>query len=325
MDDRRASWGRRLWRAVADYVGLTAVLVGLIVVFGLSGRNFFSLDVLRTIANQVPYAVILAVGMTFVLIIAGIDLSIGSVLALSCAVFGVCLKQWGWPMPCAVAACLVVGMVCGAINGALTVTWWLPSFIVTLGMLEMARGGAYLATRMRTVTIPRIDKLAEISWLGLSLPFYIALAIVIVGQFVLARTVFGRYMVAIGTNEEAARLAGIGARRIKLAVFTLCGFLASVAAVMHAAKLPSADPNIGVGYELDAIAAVVIGGTSLMGGRGSVVASFLGVLIMAVLWFGLAALGVGEDYKRLVTGAVIIAAVVGDYYRRRLARSRQGA
>jgi ribose transport system permease protein len=147
----------------------------------------------------------------------------------------------------------------------------------------------------------------------------VAVATVAAGQFVLTRTVFGRYMIAIGTNEEAVRLSGIDPRPIKFAVFALCGFLASLAAVMHASKLPSADPNIGVGYELEAIAAVVIGGTSLMGGRGSVVASFFGVLIMAVLWFGLAGLGVAEDYKRLVTGFAIIAAVIADYYRRRLA------
>ncbi len=315
----RVGLARRLWRASADYFGLLLFLAVLFVGFGLASRRFLSLGVLRTIANQVPHSVVLAVAMTYVLIIAGIDLSVGSVLALSCAVLGVVVQKAHLPLVVGVVACVGIGTLCGAINGALTIAWRLPSFIVTLGMLEMARGGAYLVTTMRSVDIPKVEVLAWEPFLGLSLPFLVAIAVVVVGQFVLSKTVFGRYMVAIGTNEEAVRLSGIDPRPVKLAVFALSGFLAGVAAVLHAARLPSANPNIGQGYELEAIAATVIGGTSLMGGRGSVVASFLGVLIMAVLLFGLAAVGVPEEYKRMVTGAVIIAAVVADYYRRRLA------
>ena len=315
----RVGLARRLWRASGDYFGLLLFLAVLFVGFGLASRRFLSLGVLRTIANQVPHSVVLAVAMTYVLIIAGIDLSVGSVLALSCAVLGVVVQKAHLPLAVGVLACVGIGTLCGAINGALTIAWRLPSFIVTLGMLEMARGGAYLVTTMRSVDIPKVEVLAWEPFLGLSLPFLVAIAVVVVGQFVLSKTVFGRYMVAIGTNEEAVRLSGIDPRPVKLAVFALSGFLAGVAAVLHAARLPSANPNIGQGYELEAIAATVIGGTSLMGGRGSVVASFLGVLIMAVLLFGLAAVGVPEEYKRMVTGAVIIAAVVADYYRRRLA------
>ncbi len=315
----RVGLARRLWRASGDYFGLLLFLAVLFVGFGLASRRFLSLGVLRTIANQVPHSVVLAVAMTYVLIIAGIDLSVGSVLALSCAVLGVVVQKAHLPLVVGVLACVGIGTLCGAINGALTIAWRLPSFIVTLGMLEMARGGAYLVTTMRSVDIPKVEVLAWEPFLGLSLPFLVAIAVVVVGQFVLSKTVFGRYMVAIGTNEEAVRLSGIDPRPVKLAVFALSGFLAGVAAVLHAARLPSANPNIGQGYELEAIAATVIGGTSLMGGRGSVVASFLGVLIMAVLLFGLAAVGVPEEYKRMVTGAVIIAAVVADYYRRRLA------
>ncbi|HUT34858.1 MAG TPA: ABC transporter permease [Planctomycetota bacterium] len=326
MQQRLRDGLRACWRAVADYVGLAGVLAGLIVLFGLTARNFLTLDVFRTIANQIPYTIVLAVGMTYVLIIAGIDLSVGSVLALSVAVMAQVLTSVKGPLalPLGVVACLATGLVCGAINGAVTVAWRLPAFIVTLGMLEMARGAAYFATAKRTLYFEsRVSALSEVFLGGLSLSFYVALAIVALAQFVLTRSVLGRYMVAIGTNEEAVRLSGIRPRPVKFAVFALCGLLTGLAAVMHALKSPSANPGIGQGYELDAIAAAVIGGTSLMGGRGSVVGSFFGVLIMAVLWFGLAGLGVAEEYKRFVTGLAIVAAAIAEYYRRRMARAER--
>ena len=162
-----------------------------------------------------------------------------------------------------------------------------------------------------------------IAMIGLSPAFFLALVVVLVGQVVLTRTVFGRYLVAIGTNEEAVRLSGIDPRPIKVAVFAIAGFLAGLGGVFHIAYLESADPNAGIGLELSAIAAVVIGGTSLMGGRGSVVNSFFGVLIIAVLQAGLALLGASEPTKRVVTGSVIVVAVVADVYRHRLS-SRRG-
>ena len=303
----------------ADYLGMALVLAGLILVFSLITNHFFSLTTFRTIANQIPDAIIIATGMTFVLIIAGIDLSVGSVLALAGAVLGVCLVDLKLPLGIAIAACLGTGLICGALNGLVVARWALPSFIVTLGMLESARGTAYLTTNSQTKYIgPAIERISEASLLGLSLPFIIAVLIVLAGQFVLSRTLLGRYMVAVGTNEEAVRLSGIDPRPIKVAVFTLCGLLASVAAIIHSSRLSSADPNAGTGFELQAIAAVVIGGTSLMGGRGSVISSFFGVLIIAVLGTGLAQVGAQEPTKRLVTGAVIVAAVILDYYRNRL-------
>jgi ribose transport system permease protein len=256
--------------------------------------------------------------MTFVLVVAAIDLSVGSVLALSGAVLGACLTEPGGRLAPAVLACLGTGLACGAVSGAVTVRWGIPSFIVTLGMMEMARGGAYLVTGSRTRYIgSAVERLAEASWLGLSLPFLVALGVVGLGQLVLSRTVFGRYMVAVGTSEEAVRLSGIHTGAVKRAVFAISGLLAGLAAVLHAARLGSADPNAGAGFELQAIAAVVIGGTSLLGGRGSVVGSFFGVVIMAVLGAGLAQVGVQDPSKRLITGAVIVVAVIADRYRHR--------
>lgn len=307
---------------LGDYLGMLGALAVLLIAFGVTAPTFFSRDTFQTIANQSPHAVALAVGMTFVLIVREIDLSVGSVLALSSAVLGVCLVDLRWPLPVAILACLATGSACGLVNGAVTIRWSLPSFITTLGMLEMARGATYLVTGSQTRYLGgALTGLRGASLMGLRVTFLVALGLVVVGQIILSRTVLGRYMVAIGTNEEAVRLSGIDPRPVKLLVFVLCGFLAALAAVGVSAQLGSVDPNIGTGFELNAIAAVVVGGTSLMGGRGNVVNSFFGVLIFAVLLTGLVQVGAGDPTKRLITGVVIVAAVVLDYYRTRLGKA----
>ena len=316
-----ASILRGFRRQLGVSLGLIFVLLGLIVFFGLVTENFWSALTFRTIANQIPDAVFLAVGMTYVLMIAGIDLSVGSVLGFCGAVLGLSMTRWGLHWVPAVLLCSMTGAVCGALNGWVTVRWSLPSFIVTLGMLEAARGGTYLVSQSRTAYIgSTIEHIAGASLFGLSALIWVALFVVMVAQLVLSRTVFGRYMVAIGTNEEAVRLSGINPRPIKIAVFVMSGCMAGLAAISNVSRLGAADPNAGGGFELTAIAAVVIGGTSLMGGRGSVVSSLLGVLIIAVLENGLAQMGAQEPTKRLVTGAVIVVAVILDHYRNRMGR-----
>lgn len=311
--------GRYLLRTLADYVSLAVVLAALIAAFGYTTEYFFTWTTFITIANQIPDAVILATGMTFVLIIAGIDLSVGSVLALSAAVMGLALTRFHAPLPIALLICLAAGILCGAANGLLVVRWQLPAFIVTLGMLEAARGGAYLVTGSKTLYLGSgIEWINRGGPMGLSLPFICAMLVVLCGQFVLAYTPFGRSLYAVGGNEEAARLSGIPVGRIKVIVYTLCGALASLAAVIHCARMTAADPNAGIGYELQAIAAVVIGGTSLMGGRGTVINTLFGVVIIAVLENGLVQIGAEDPVKRLVTGGIIVAAVIVDYYRRKL-------
>lgn len=313
-------------RVMADYVGLLVVLALLLALFGALSDHFLTRVTLLTIANQIPALAVIAIGMTFVLVIGGIDLSVGSVLALTGALLGSALTAWGWPLIAAVPLALGVGLVAGAANGLVTVGWRIPSFIVTLGMLEVARGGAYLVTGSQSVYIgSAIEAIgAPVPGLGLSPAFLIAVLLVIAGQLVLSRTVFGRYAVAIGTNEEAVRLSGIDPRPVKLAVFAVSGLLAGLGGVFGTAHLESADPNAGIGMELAAIAAVVIGGTSLMGGRGSVVNSFSGVLIIAVLQAGLAQIGASEPTKRVITGTVIVAAVIADVYRHRFTWRRRG-
>ncbi len=307
------------WRRLAaEYAGLASALVALIAIFSLTTDHFFSLTTFRSIANQIPAAILVATGMTLVLIIAEIDLSVGSVLGLASAVLGVAMAQQGWPLWLAVLAALTAGLVCGAFNGCVSIRWRLPSFIVTLGMLEMARGGAHWLTRSQTQYLGlSVAGLAGTSIAGLSLPFLLAIGVVVFGQLILTRTLFGRYLIAIGTNEEAVRLSGIDPRPYRLAVFMSSGLLVGMAAVIDTSRFQSANPNAGSGFELQAIAAVVIGGTSLMGGRGSVVSSLFGVLIIAVLNHGLAAVGARDEMKRLVTGLVIVAAVIVDQYRQR--------
>lgn len=312
-----------VWRStLMQYAGLLLALLVLIVAFSLKTNHFLSLTTLRTISNQIPDAVLLAVGMTLVMIVGGIDLSVGSVMALSGAVLGVCLAQWKLPLLPALLLCLLTGLLCGVVNGWITVQWKLPSFIVTLGMLEVARGAAYLLTNSQTMYIgASIERISAASFVGISLPFACAIVVVIAAQFGLTRMVWGRYAMAVGANEEATRYAGINPRPIKVAAFALSGLLAACAAVLQNARLSSADPNAGTGAELQAIAACVIGGTSLLGGRGSVVNTFFGVLLIAVLGAGLAQIGAQEPTRRFVTGCVILAAVVLDVYRARLAKN----
>lgn len=308
-------------RAIAghDYPGLLGALLVLIIFFGLQSEYFWSVLTFTTLANQIPALTVIAVGMTFVLVIAGIDLSVGSVMALAGAVVGVLIADVQSPLWLAAAACLGTGLVCGALNGFIVTRWAVPSFIVTLGMLEIARGGAYLVTESQTKYIgSAVESIgAPLPAIGLSPALFVAVAVVIAGQLVLNRTVFGRRMIAVGSNEEAVRLSGINGDRIKLAVFCLAGLLAGLGGLFQVGYLQSADPNAGIGLELSAIAAVVIGGTSLSGGKGSVVNTFIGVLIIAVLQTGLAQIGASEPTKRVITGLVIISAVILDVYRNR--------
>ena len=282
------------------------VLTGLITLFSFQNEHFLSLITFTTLANQLPTLTVIAIGMTFVLIVAGIDLSVGSVMAFSGAVLGVALVDVGLPLWLACFLCLLCGLICGTANGLISTRWSIPSFIVTLGMLEIARGGAYLTTNSQTKYIGSAVEIisAPLPGIGLSPALLISISIVLCAQLVLTRTVFGRYAVAIGSNEEAVHLSGINVRFWKLLVFAVSGLLAGLGGLFHVAYLQSADPNAGIGLELAAIAAVVIGGTRLSGGKGSVINTFLGVVIIAILQTGLAQLGVSEPGKRIITGAV---------------------
>ncbi|MEZ6059657.1 MAG: ABC transporter permease [Planctomycetaceae bacterium] len=330
MSRSTAHQGRNRWvSAVGEYIGMLLVLGTLAAVFGSLSDRFLTLPTLTTLVNQIPALTMVAVGMTFVLITGGIDLSVGSVTALCASVVGVLMVDRGWSVWSAVPVGILAGAICGLINGSVSVLAGIPSFIVTLGVLEIARGAARLITDSQTkfigAAIAPIG--ARIDGLGVS-PAFIAAAIgVLCAQVVLRRTLFGRYCTAIGFNETVVKYSGIDPRWTRIAAFIVCGSLAGAAGVIEASRLEVADSNAAIGFELSAIAAAVIGGTSLMGGRGSMINTFFGVLIIAVLQTGLAHLGVREGTKGMITGSVIVAAVLLDATRGRLrtfaARSRR--
>jgi ribose transport system permease protein len=315
-------------RSHAEFLFLALLLAALVGLFSLINEHFWSAATLQTVTNRIPALALAALGMTFVLVAGGIDLSVGSVSAVAGAVFGWCVADRGASVPIACVAALMGALACGALNGLLVNLLRMPSFIVTLGLLEAARGVAYLITNSQTKYLgEKLALLQATPVAGLSVAFFLAVTLTLLAQFVLTSTVLGRHVVAVGTSEEAARLVGISPGRIRGVVFAVSGALAGLAGLCHIARLGAADPNAGSGLELAAIAAAVIGGTSLMGGRGSMLATFVGVLIIATLEAGLAHLGVSEPMKRVVTGVVIIGAVGAEATRARLAvgRARRGA
>ena len=306
-------------RGVVQYGGLLAALTFLIVFFSIGSESFFQLGTVILIANQIPELTLVAIGMTLVLIIGQIDLSVGSVMALSAAVLGTMIKQYEWSLGPAIVACVLTGAACGLFTGAISVGFRIPSFIVSLGMLEIARGGARRILDSRSLSVgSEVAPIGEpIEFIKLSPTFLIAIVAVFFTQFLLTRTVFGRYCIAIGTNDEAVRMSGIRTAPYAIGVFIFSGVLCALAGLAPTARLEAVDPGMGTGIELSAIAACVIGGTSLMGGRGNVISTFLGVLIIAVLNSGLSRMSVEDENKQIVTGAVIIVAVMIDVLRRR--------
>lgn len=301
------------------YLGLALALILITVVFSFLSKNFFQLSTLTTIANQIPELTFVAIGMTLVLVIRGIDLSVGSLLALASAIIGVMMVKYQWSLVSSLLVALLATLICGTISGALTTLLRIPSFIVTLGMLEIARGGTKLITNSQTVYIgQRVEWFGEpIQGIGVSPAFLAAAVAVLVAQLLLIQTVFGRYCVAIGTNAEVVRMSGIRTWPYTITVFSISGLCCAFAAWAQLGRMPTSDPNAAVGLELSAIAACVIGGTSLMGGRGTVIGTFLGVLIIQTLQTGLAQIGVRDENKQIITGAVIILAVSIDALRSR--------
>ncbi|MCD0463030.1 ABC transporter permease [Roseiconus lacunae] len=324
--DRLPSGGvvlrRRILSAVIEYAGLLGVLIILIILFASLTDNFFRIQTALTIANSSPDLIFVSVGMTLVLIVAGIDLSVGSLLALGAAVIGVAMTEYDLGVIPAIALCVLTTTCCGFLSGFVSAWFAIPSFIVTLGMLEMARGGTKLVTDNQSIYIgSKFEWFGEpIEGLSLSPSFLFAIATVLIAQFLLTQTVYGRYCIAIGTNKEAVKMSGIRTAPIFVATFAISGLLCGLASISHTGRLLTSDPNAARGLELSAIAACVIGGTSLMGGRGSVIASFIGVLIIAVLQSGLAQMGVDDAIKQLITGGVIILAVLLDSLRQRLSK-----
>lgn len=309
-------------------VGIGLALVMMALAFSAVAPRFASMANLTNILTQISINTVIAVGMTFVILLGGIDLSVGSVLALATIVGGLVITHEGFSTGVAILLSVVgstlVGCLCGLFNGLVCERWKIHSFIVTLGMLNIARGAALQISNSRTIfSFPdSFNDVGAATVAGVPVIFLMALAVVLAGRFILARTVFGRMIYAIGNNEEAVRLSGHAPSAYKVAAFTLCGGMVGLAAIMYMMRLNIASPILGVGFELNAIAAVVIGGTSMSGGKGSMVGTLLGASIMGVLSNGLLLLGMGDFARQMVTGLIIVVAVIIDKYRvQALARS----
>ncbi len=275
--------------------------------------HFFTVGNLLNVAQQTSINAIVAVGMTYVILSGGIDLSVGSMVALSGVVLGT-LLQADQPLPIALLGALGVGTICGLLNGVL-ITWGgLPPFIVTLGMMSIARGAALVFTEGRPVSgfDEGFRSLATGQIALVPAPVATMLIVYVVAHLLLTRTTFGRYVYAIGGNEEATRLSGVRVRLHKTFIYGWAGLMSAVAAVILTARLNSAQPIAGMMYELDAIAATVIGGTSLMGGEGTLVGTLIGAFIMGVLRNGLNLLGVSSFLQQIIIGGVIVGAVLVD-------------
>ena len=307
-----------LWQRIADRYAPVVFLAALAVALAVSTRGFATASNLLNVARQHSIIVVLAVGQTMVMISGGIDLSVGSVMALSGVVAGVAAAS-GVP----VAVCLVIGLatgcLCGCISGTVTAKARVPAFIATLGMMGMARGVALVASQGVSIDLPpEVSEWTAAHSFALAVVFVLVmLGVAIVCHVLLTCTVLGKHCYAIGGNREAARLSGINIDRHIITIFSLNGLIAGLAGMMMLGYITVADPTAGDGYELDSIAAAVIGGTSLFGGRGNVGGTVVGAFILAVLRNGCDLRNISEHWQRFVVGLMTILAVFYDRLRRR--------
>lgn len=307
-----------------------AALVILYVFFSFFGNNFFSLDTVKNILEASYYIGFMAFGVTFIIITGGIDLSLGTVMMCS-ALLGAYTFKSGWPLIASVCLTVLVGVLFGLVNGTLIAKLHLPPFIATLGTQMMSMGIGSIITKVQSQTWPTAT--AEVgSWFKkvfirtklFGLNGFPVGAFWLIGGFILAalilhKTKFGRYTFAIGSNEEAARLSGIDVERWKIKVYTLAGFFVGMAGLLYAAAYTTITPGTGNGQEMNGITGVVIGGTSMAGGSGSMVGTLIGVFIMSVLKTGLSACGLQAPWQTFFTGVVVILAVLMDIQRTKAA------
>ncbi|WP_330481031.1 ABC transporter permease/substrate-binding protein [Streptomyces sp. NBC_00724] len=312
-----ASGASALRRILLDNGALSALVV-LVVAMSLLSGDFLTTQNLLNVGVQASVTAILAFGVTFVIVSAGIDLSVGSVAALSATVLAWMATSEGVPVWIAVILAVATGIACGLVNGALVSYGKLPPFIATLAMLSIGRGLSLVISQGSPIPFPdSVSVLGDTLGGWLPVPVLVMVAMGLVTAVVLGRTYIGRSMYAIGGNEEAARLSGLRVKRQKLVIYALSGLFAAVAGIVLASRLVSAQPQAAQGYELDAIAAVVIGGASLAGGVGKASGTLIGALILAVLRNGLNLLSVSAFWQQVVIGVVIALAVLLDTVRRR--------
>ncbi|WP_199399139.1 ABC transporter permease [Zhihengliuella sp. ISTPL4] len=297
-------------------------LIVLVIFFSIASPNFFTFSNIATVLLSTAVIGILALGTTFVIITGGIDLSIGTGMALCAVMTGVLITNMGLPVWIGVIGGIATGVLMGLVNGVNITFLRLPPFIATLAMMMIAGGLALVISNVAPIyfstSAPDFKKIA----LGVLIPgipnaVLITAALAIVAWLVLSKTLLGRYTFAIGSNEEATRLSGVNTRRWTILIYMFAGAFTGIAGIVIAARLDSAQPQIGTGYELQAIAAVIIGGTSLLGGRGSILGTVIGALIMSVLVNGLRIMSIQPEWQNIVVGVVVLLAVFLDSLRNR--------
>jgi ribose transport system permease protein len=303
--------------------GLIVGLLLICVVMSVISPNFLSENNILTVLRQVSINAIIAFGMTFVILVRGIDLSVGAVMAMVGIVSAGLAVREGVPLVLAVAAGVALGTLVGVLNGVLVTRLRLPGFIVTLATTYIARGIALVYSDGRPIYIkePAFNALGNESLFGVPLPiYYMAFAYIVLG-IILKKTVFGKHVYATGGNPDAARFSGINVSRVQIIAYTLTGFMASIAGVIMTARLYSGQPSVGTNAELDAIAAVILGGASFSGGVGTLTGTLLGALTIGVLNNGLNLLGVSPFWQLIVKGIVIIVAIFFEGYRKSRSRT----
>jgi ribose transport system permease protein len=312
--------------AIQRIMAFSALIV-LAVGFSLASPYFRTFDNFVGILLATAVNGVLGLGVTFIIITAGIDLSVGTVLTLSAVMTGVFITNWHLPIPLGILGGVLTGSLAGLINGVLISRMKIPPFIATLGMLYATKGLSLVISELKPIYFndtPAFREMAMGSILGKIIPGFeipnavlILFGAAIIAHLILSRTILGRYTYALGSNEEATRLSGVNVASWKTAVYTLGGLFSGVGGVLMAARLNSAQPALGAGYELDAIAAVVIGGTSLSGGEGSILGTIIGAFIISTLTNGLRILSVPQEWQMVVTGGIVVMAVYLDILRRR--------
>lgn len=299
------------WRTWISRYGLAVALVVISVALSMAKPQFLTTGNLITVARQISINGILAVGVTCVLLTGGVDLSLGSLVALTGVVAAHFAHPGDYPVIVPVFMGVMVGALCGAANGVVITRGRVAPFIVTLGMMTAARGLALVFSAGKPVSnlSPEFTRMASSEMLGMPLPVILLALVALATHIFLRNFRLGRYLYAVGGNEQAARASGINVAAVKTFAYTACGALAGLAGVVLAARITTGQPNAGLGYELDAIAAVVIGGTSLSGGVGSVGGTILGAVLMGVINSGLDLLNVSPYYQQIVKGLIIVGAV----------------
>jgi ribose transport system permease protein len=301
-----------------------ASLVALIVVFSvLRPDAFMTQDNIIGILQSTTVIGVLAIASTFVIITSGIDLSVGVLMTFCAVMGGVFMVKMGLPMWAGIPLTLVVGALVGAISGLTITRLRVPPFIATLGMMMLLKGLSLIITQTRPIYFNDVDGFDQISLgsvFGDAMPLptgvLVFFVVAVVSSLVLNKTLLGRYTFALGSNEEAVRLSGVNVDRWKVVIYTFSGGICAISGLLIASRLNSAQPALGQGYELDAIAAVVIGGTSLSGGVGTILGTVIGAFIMSVLINGLRIMSVAQEWQMVLTGLIIILAVYTDNLRR---------